>query len=227
MILALIPARKNSKSVSNKNMKFLAGKPLIHYAITQAKKSKKIDKIVVSSDDKKILEFSKKEHVEIINRPKHLGLDSTSTEKVVIHAINTLEKKGECVDTVIILQPTSPLRNHKDIDGAIRKFQKNKCELLASVKISDVSPYWMYNMKKNVLTSIIKKGDEISRRQNLPKSYLLNGAIFVFKRDTVMEKRKIFGGKTIGYVMPEKRSIDIDSLKDFELAEILMKNGND
>ena len=85
----------------------------------------------------------------------------------------------------------------------------------------------MYNMKKNVLTSIIKKGDEISRRQNLPKSYLLNGAIFVFKRDTVMEKRKIFGGKTIGYVMPEKRSIDIDSLKDFELAEILMKNGND
>ena len=151
MILALIPARKNSKSVSNKNMKFLAGKPLIHYAITQAKKSKKIDKIVVSSDDKKILEFSKKEHVEIINRPKHLGLDSTSTEKVVIHAINTLEKKGECVDTVIILQPTSPLRNHKDIDGAIRKFQKNKCELLASVKISDVSPYWMYNKNGNVI----------------------------------------------------------------------------
>jgi len=224
MILALIPARKNSKSIPNKNMKNLAGKPLIHYAISQAKRAKNVDKILVSSDDEKILEFSKKNRIDYIKRPKYLGKDTTSMEQVVIHAIKNLEKKGEHVDTIIILQPTSPLRNHKDIDNAIKKFQKNKCDLLVSVKMLNYSPHWMFSMEKNILKPFIKNGVQVSRRQDLPDSYILNGAIFVFRRDTIMKKGKIFGGKTIGFVMPNKRSIDIDSLEDFTLAEKLIKN---
>jgi len=224
MILALIPARKNSKSIPNKNMKILSGKPLIYHTITQAKKSKKIDKIVVSSDDKKILEFSENNSVDIIHRPKHLGSHTTSTEQVVIHAVKNLEKKGEPVDTIIILQPTSPLRNHNDIDNAIKKFQKNKCDLLVSVKKINYSPHWMFYIEKNILKPFIKNGVNISRRQDLPESYILNGAIFVFKRDTIMKKGKIFGGKTIGHIMPNERSIDIDSFEDLKIAERLIKN---
>ena len=143
-ILAIIPARGGSKGIPRKNIKLLAGKPLIAYSIEAAIKSEFVNRVIVSTDDDEIEQISIKYGAEVIIRPKKLAEDDSPTIDGIIHALNILEKTGYLPDIVVLLQPTSPLRTQDDVDNAIIYYLKNKdkYDSLISICEFDHSPYW-------------------------------------------------------------------------------------
>ena len=225
-ILAFIPARGGSKGLPRKNIKPLLGKPLIAWTVEQAKNSKYIDKVVVSTDDEEIAEISKKYGAEVpFLRPKELARDDSPTIDAIIHAINWFEERGEFFDILILLQPTSPLRTTEDIDNAIELFLNNKDALsLISVKENEHPPFWSLEIENKFLKPLFGEEYFKKRRQELPKSYMPNGAIFISYVDILKKYKTFYTPKTIAYIMPPERSIDIDNEFDFLLAEFILKN---
>lgn len=223
-ILAIIPARGGSKGLPGKNIKILVGKPLIAWTIEQAKKSKYIDKLIVNTDSKKIVEVAEKYGADVpFLRPKKLAQDDSSIYDVVFHTLNWFEKKDIQFDIIILLQTTSPLRNTGDIDNALRLFLEKCPESLIS--ISENSPYWSFKIdKKDYLRPVFNWNYFKKRRQDLPKSYVPNGAIFIFTPKTLLKNKRLYYKETLPYVMPIERSIDIDNEVDFKLVEIIIKN---
>lgn len=221
-ILAIIPARGGSKGVPRKNIKMLAGKPLIAWTIEEAKKSKYIDMCIVSTEDQKIKSVAEKWGGNVpFMRPIELAQDDTPGIEPVLHAIKMLSG----YDFVVLLQATSPLRTVEDIDGAIAYCLDKSYESCVSVTEVEHSPYWMYQMdKQKHLQPILKIEKEKSyQRQKLPKVYQLNGAVYVASVDCVQRERSFIGAETLGYVMPQERSYDIDTMMDFQVAEVLMQ----
>lgn len=226
-ILALIPARGNSKSIKMKNMQLINNKPLIYYTILSALKSKKINKVVVSSENKKILSYSKKK-VNVIQRPKNLSKDSTSTFDVLKHAINFLKKNNNYYpDLIVILQPTSPFRDEKDIDNSINKFIKNKkADCLISVQQvpHNFEPYSQMIIKKNgYMKNLIKQNFLKTRKQEKKVTFSRNGAaIYILKKKNF--NKFIIGGNILPYFMPMIKSLDIDTKEDLMLSRLIFKN---
>lgn len=224
-ILAVIPARGGSKTIPRKNVIPFAGKPLIYYTIRSALESKRIDRVIVSTDDEEIAKISKKYGAEVIKRPKTLATDSAPMVPVIQHAVKKLEKEGYNPDVITILQPTSPLRDSGDIDRALKMFTKSKSESMAGVCEAEKSPYWMYKIGKNgSLEALIKTRKKYTRRQDLPKVYRLNGAFYAVKREILMNKNTIYTRTTKPFFMSQLKSIDIDTKMDLKIAEIFLKN---
>ena len=225
-ILGIIPARGGSKGIPSKNIKKLHGKPLIFYTIREAKKSKFLSRIVVSTNDEKAANISKRYGVYVIKRPKKLSIDTTPSEAVIKHTINYLKKKeGFHVDIVVILQPTSPLRKVNDIDNSIKKFLNSNCSSVVTVCQTPHTPYWMYKIGRNdKLEKLIKSKKVIKRRQDSPPVYQLNGAVYVTHAKKIMKDENIFSGDVRAYIMPYERSIDIDNVVDLKLADFLLKS---
>ena len=220
-ILAIIPARGGSKGVPRKNIKMLAGKPLIAWAIEEAKKSKLIDMCIVSTEDQEIKSVAEKWGGNVpFMRPMELAQDDTPGIEPVLHALKMMPG----YDYIVLLQATSPLRTVEDIDGAIAYCLDKSYESCVSVTEVEHSPYWMYQMdKQKHLQPILKIEKEKSyQRQKLPKVYQLNGAVYVVSVEFVQREREFIGEETVGYVMPQERSYDIDTMMDFEVAEVLM-----
>lgn len=223
-ILALIPARGGSKTVPRKNIKLLNGKPLIYYTIREAKKSKYLSHIIVSTEDKEIAKIAREYGAEVIPRPLELAKDDTPSLPVYQQVIRHLEEAENFhPGIIVILQPTSPLRLVQDIDRAIEKFLQTNCDSVVSVCEAECPPYWMYTLEKDKLKSVIEGGDKIIRRQDAPKVYRLNGAVYVTHRDIIMKDNRVLGSDTRAYIMPLERSVDIDTELDFKFAELLMK----
>lgn len=222
-IMAIIPARGGSKSIPRKNIKPLLGKPLISYSIEHAKKSKYINRIVVSTEDRKIAEISKEHGVGVIKRPEELARDESPTIDAVFHTLEVLKAEKYNPDIVILLQPTSPLRNAEDIDSAIELFLDADCESVVSVCEVEHSPYWCFKIEKGYLKSLF--GDEYLRirRQDLEKVYVPNGAMYISTPENLRKYKGFYCLRTIPYIMPPERSIDIDNEVDFMLAELLTK----
>lgn len=228
-IVAIIPARGGSKRVPNKNIKKLLSKPLIAYTIESALKSKKVDRVIVSTDDKEISEISKKYGAEVpFIRPLYLATDTAHTPPVIKHAVEFLEKnEGYKVDVLVTLQATSPLRTAKQIDEAIDKFLKENVDSLVSIKEADFPPFWLFKIEKNKLVPFIqKKGINyfLKESQELPKVYQPNGAIYITKKSLLLKKCELMGGKISGYLMDHKSSLDVDNLLDLKFIELVMKN---
>lgn len=221
--LAVIPARGGSKGIPRKNIKLIAGKPLIAWTIEAAKQSKYISRIILSSEDEEIIQVAQKYDCEVpFIRPKSLAQDDTPGVLPVLHAIE------QCpgYDYVILLQPTSPLRTAEDIDFAIEKMLKEKVLSCVSVKESTESPYWTYTIddEKGKLNNFINVSNlNISRRQLLPKTYVLNGAIYINSTKHLLSNKSLITTDTIGYVMDDLHSQDIDTYLDFEICELLLK----
>jgi CMP-N,N'-diacetyllegionaminic acid synthase len=230
-ILAVIPARGGSKGIPKKNIKKLAGKPLICWTIESALKSKMIDKLIVSTDDKNIARISKKACAEIpFMRPDELSGDKTPTLPVLIHAYKHFkEELKDHYDYIILLEPTSPGRQTFHIDEALKKLINSKADSLVSV--SEVPGHynfhWQYNVSKNDFLSLIdgsKLKDVIKRRQDLPKTYYRNGAIYAFKTKLLLESNpNFYGEKSLAYIMDKKYSVDIDSPEDWRDSEKQIK----
>lgn len=224
--MGIIPARKSSKGIHNKNIKPLLSKPLIVYTIEAALKSKVFDRIVVSTDSFKIKKVSQKYGAEVpFLRPKNLAGDNTPMISVLRHALKFLEQKERFYpDVVVLLQPTSPLRKPIHIKKALEKFLKSKADSVVTICEAEFSPYWMKRLLKDrVIPFIENKKRVYTRRQDLPKVYRLNGAIYIAKRNIIMEENSILGEDTRAIIMNQEDSIDIDTEIDFKLAELILK----
>ena len=225
-IAALIPARAGSKGLPGKNIKPLAGKPLIHWTLDAALASSQISETIVSTDDNGIAELARQAGVMApFLRPAALSTDTASTVDVVLHALDYLHD----YDYLVLLQPTSPLRTTDDIDSAIRLMVSKSVTSCVSLCTASKHPNWMYNIDdRDMLVSVTNSEPNSqetgNRRQDQMPVYVLNGAIYVTEIAGFKNHRTFIRHDTVGYVMPVERSVDIDTSLDFQIAELLIKN---
>ncbi|MCM8790614.1 MAG: acylneuraminate cytidylyltransferase family protein [Candidatus Omnitrophica bacterium] len=223
-ILAIIPARGGSKGLPRKNVKDLAGKPLIAWTIREALKCGCIDRVIVTTDDKEIANISARYGAEIpFLRPKRLSLDRTETIDVILHAINWLRDEGCDYDVVVVLQPTSPLRVAGDITSALKMLFDRKAAGIVSVCKAEHNPLWANSIPVDLsMKDFLPKAVINKNRHKLPEFYRLNGAIYVALTEFLRSNRSFFGPGVYAYIMPKDRSVDIDDAIDFKLAELLI-----
>lgn len=224
-VIAIIPARGGSKRLPFKNILPLSGKPLIAWTIEAAQQSKYIDQVIVNTDDDSIIEVAKKYNAEVpYKRPTELGGDNTTTNDVLIHAVNKLDMDLAKV-IVVVLQPTSPLRKSENIDQALELIEENMAEGVVSLCECSHSPIWSNTLPENKsLGLFIQDKYKGVRSQDLPKYYRLNGAIYIYTAESLVSNGGIFySDKVFAYTMTEKESVDIDTQDDFDYAELLLQ----
>ncbi len=220
-ILAVIPARGGSKGVSGKNIKMLGDKPLIGWTIEASKKSKYIDRLILSSEDDEIISVARQCGCEVpFVRPSDLAADDAPGIAPVLHAVEAI---GEGYDYLVLLQPTSPFRQTEDIDGAIRRCIENKADSCVSVTESEKHPAWMFRLADTGYLIPFLENDELAtHRQQLEPVYALNGAVYVVSIPALLKQGKlVFPDSTVAYPMPPERSMDIDTRFDFKLCELI------
>ncbi len=232
-IIAIITARGGSKGVPRKNIRPLAGKPLIGYMIDAAGKSSWITKLVVSSDDDEILQISKElggDRVHIVKRPEELAQDKSPSLPTIEHAVELIEaQEGKRFDHVVMLQPTTPFISTEDIDGALEKLVTTGADSVMSVY--EVNEHHPAKAKKiteddRLVQYVDGYSETENTRQKLHPVYKRNGAVYASTRDTVMEKKKLYGADDIvtrPYIVPAERSVDINTMLDFHVAEALLE----
>ncbi|QSZ40739.1 acylneuraminate cytidylyltransferase family protein [Sulfurimonas aquatica] len=221
-ILAIIPARGGSKRLPNKNILPLQGKPLIEWSLEEAQKSKYIDTTIVSSDSKSILDVVSKFAPNMaFKRPSELAQDETRSIDVVINALEFYKE----YEYVILLQPTSPLRDVKDIDGAIEHFFKNKATSVIGVCEVEHSPLWSNTLDETLsMDEFLDDKYNNSRSQDLPLYYRINGAFYMSNTESIKENETFFVKQNIyAYIMSQEHSADIDTKLDFIVADALLR----
>jgi N-acylneuraminate cytidylyltransferase/CMP-N,N'-diacetyllegionaminic acid synthase len=225
-MLAIIPARGNSKGLKNKNILNLNGKPLISYSITEALKSKLISRVMVVTDSIKIAEISKKFGAEVpFIRPQHLAKDNSMIIDTYIYTLEFLKNKKQVYKEFVSLLPTSPLRTSYDIDESIKLFKKKKAKTLISITNLDKPVEWnLFLSKKSRIKKYLENNSAILNRQNYKPLFVPNGSIYIFNYSFLKKTREYYNNRTYGYFMPKSKSVDIDKDIDFKLAEILIKN---
>jgi CMP-N,N'-diacetyllegionaminic acid synthase len=220
-VLAIIPARGGSKGLPGKNLRTLGIKPLIAWTIESALANKLIDKTIVSTDCLKIAAVSKTFGAEVpFIRPDWLSTDQAETADVVLHALNSI---CEQFDVIVVLQPTSPFRNSVHIEAALKTYENSKAHSLVSICETQKSPYWMFSLEDDgALEPILQGKNQFSRRQELPKTYCLNGAIYVVDVELFLKSKDFIFEDSKSYLMDFESSVDIDSLMDFKLAQFFL-----
>ena len=226
-VLCTICARGGSKGVKNKNIKKINGKPLIAYTIEQAKESKLFEHIVISTDSDDIANIAKEYGAEVFfKRNAEMASDTAGKLDVIKDAFVKSEEHYDCkFDYLIDLDATAPLRVVKDIVDSFQQFLDNDNDNLITAMPSRRSPYFnLIEQNKSGKVYLSKSLDSsIVRRQDAPKSYDMNASIYIWKRDVILNEKSLFLEKTGLYIMPEVRSIDIDSELDYKFVEYLLK----
>ena len=223
-VIAIIPARSGSKSIRNKNIKLLNGKPLIAWSILTCLKSKFINKIIISTDSKKYAQIAKKFGAhEIIIRPKNISNDRSTDYEFIAHAIKEL--KHVDYDIITHIRPTTPKRDIYDIDKAIKLFIKSKYNSLRSVHEMSETAYKSFEIYKEELRPIanlkLSLEDLNKPRQDFKTTYVANGVIDIYRKDFVLKNKKLFGNKVMAYIT--KNTQEVDSLEQFKYIEYLFK----
>ena len=222
--LAVVTARKGSKTIKNKNIKKIGKKSLVEYTFEELNKTSIKNKYVLT-DSTDIKNIAKKYNINTdYVRPKNLSKDKTSSIDTISHFSDWYLKKSD-YDALIMLQPTSPLRVKDDILNSVKSFKKKKYHSLFSVSKSLEHPYETIDLKnKNEIYYVFKKSSKFYRRQDYKiNSYFINGAIYIVKKDLI-KKKQMYSKKNHGfYIMPKIRSFDLDDIEDFEIAKKLLK----
>lgn len=232
-ILALILARGGSQRVPRKNIKLLGGKPLIQYTLDTAKKSKYINRIIVSTDDEEIAKVAKKYGAEVpFMRPKEISQSDSTELQAFEHALKWLkENEGYEPDLIVKLFPTSPFRRVESIDKCVELMIANPdADSVRSVRKCTEHPYKMWKIEGNRLQPLISweqkpKDAHTLSYQVLPPVYVNNASIDVTKPSTILNKKSITGTEIVPYVMGEIESHDINDPLDFHLAELILQKG--
>lgn len=222
-IIQIIPARGGSKGLPRKNIRLLAGKPLIVYSIEAALNSKYTGRIIVSTEDEEIAELSRHHGAEIIERPAELAKDEIPTIDVVLHVLEELRSESYEPDIIVLLQPTSPLRSAQDIENALELYLDSDTECMVSVCEGEHSPYQSLTIEQGYLTPIFEEKYFTARRQDLPLIYRPNGAIYITTPGALYNDKTFYGPNILPYIMPPERSIDIDCEMDLIYAELLIR----
>jgi N-acylneuraminate cytidylyltransferase len=222
--LAVIPARGGSKGISKKNIISVYGKPLIAWTIESAL-SAGIDRVFVSSDSEEILDVAKKYGAETIVRPLELSGDKISADIALWHTLEQLKKTEKFIpDMAMLLQPTSPLRGSEEVKNALKLLAKNKTAT-ALISVCEADNKYLKSFlldKKNHMHGVHNDKFPFTSRQLLPKLYMPNGAIYIIK-EKAFKKKSLFTDKTIPYIMPKERSVDIDAVEDIAVVEKYLK----
>ncbi len=222
-IISIIPARGGSKKIPKKNIKLLAGKPLIKYSIEVSLKSKYINRTIVSTDDSEIAGIAKKLGAEVIMRPKELATDSCATEPALQHVVDYLkEKEGYNVDVIVLLQPTCPLRAVKDVDNAIELLIKKNADSVVSV-FEDYYYSWFGEIEKDGSFNPQYNYKERPLRQKIKPKHHEVGSIYVMTADLLRKEKNRMGGKIFPYLLDKKKALDINDEFDFWLIEEMIK----
>ncbi|MBA6353600.1 cytidylyltransferase domain-containing protein [Colwellia sp. BRX9-1] len=228
-ILAIIPARAGSKRLPKKNSRILIDKPLIQWTIEAALSCNLIDNVMVSTDDPIIAALSKKLGVNIpFLRPDELSQDNSTTFDVIKHTIEHYKKIGEVYDYILLLQPTSPLRNLNHILESIKLLGQKNADAIVSVCKTEHSPLWANTLNDDGnMDFFINEEIRNKRSQELPDYYRLNGAIYLVRVKCLIEENSMFLSKNIyAYRMSSIDSVDIDTEIDFKFAELIIKEKN-
>jgi CMP-N-acetylneuraminic acid synthetase len=228
-ILALIPARGGSKGIPHKNITPLAGKPLIQYSIHAGLKSKYIDCVLVSTDDEEIARVARECGAKVpFLRPPELANDTAKTIDAVLHAVQTLRNSGETFDSLVLLQPTSPLRTAEDIDGAVEKFYASGRKAVVSVSEVGDHPILIRTVEETPegqrLRPLLSTGSTV-RRQDMPPFYRVNGSIYINPIEEI-DQDTSFNDNPVPFIMPKAHAIDIDEPLDLKIAEWVRQTRN-
>jgi CMP-N,N'-diacetyllegionaminic acid synthase len=217
---ALIPARGGSKGIPRKNIKLIAGKPLIVWTIEAALRSSLLDAVVVSTDDPEIADVARRAGAKVpFMRPSELAQDQTPGLDPVMHALDQLPQ----YDSVLLLQPTSPLRTTEDIDACLRLAMQQHASSLVSVSEPDTHPHWTYRLTDGQTLERMIDAAPVARRQDLPAVVALNGAMYFADANWLRRNGSFIGAETLAYVMARDRSVDLDTPLDWKFAELLLK----
>jgi CMP-N,N'-diacetyllegionaminic acid synthase len=224
-ILYLIPARKGSKGLPGKNTKILGNRPLVEYSIKSALENIKVeDELCISTNDLEVVDIAKSNRVSVpFIRPEELSSDTTSTYEVILHALNFYERLGIYFDTVLLLQPTSPFRNQSDFNSLINEYD-NDTDMVVSVKLAKENPYFTLFEEDEAGLLKKSKNGRFVRRQDCPVIYAFNGSMYLINTNSIKHSTLDGFKKIKKIVMPEERSVDIDTLADWALAEFYLKN---
>jgi CMP-N-acetylneuraminic acid synthetase len=228
-VLGLIPARGGSKGVPRKNIRLLAGKPLLAYTVEAALAARRLTRLILSTDDDEIASVGRQLGVEVpFRRPVELALDATPALPVVQHALQFLEAAengGDRFDALCLLQPTNPLRRPEDIDGCIELFEREAADTVVTVLPvpDEYNPHWVYFQDADgCLRLSTGEATPIPRRQSLPPAFHREGSVYVMRRNVVMNENSLYGPRLLGYPMDARRSVNIDTLEDWARAEELL-----
>ncbi|SFN30045.1 CMP-N,N'-diacetyllegionaminic acid synthase [Formivibrio citricus] len=226
-VLGLVTARGGSKGLPGKNIRDLCGKPLIAWTIDAALAAKCLDAVVVSTDDTAIAEAASNHGAEVpFLRPAELAGDSASSIDVVIHALDFLAAEGRHFDLVVLLEPTSPLREVSDIVAGLSLMQEHRASAVVSVCRAECThPAFMYRQKTDGrLEPFLKRQPTGLRRQDIEPLYFLEGTLYASRVDVLRARRSFYHDDTVAYEVPKWKSIEIDDIDDFTMVEALIKH---
>jgi len=226
--LAIIPARGGSKGLPGKNIKELCGKPLIAWSIEAGLKSKYIDELVVSTDYQDIADIAKEYGANVpFLRPDYLASDTATSFDAVKHTIDFYKNElGKEFDYIVLLEPTSPLREIEDIDLAIEKLLSSSAESIVGIsKTEDQNPAFLINKDQdNYLSGYENKDMKVLRRQDISDVYFFEGTIYISQTNILLNEETFYHKNTIGYEVPKYKSLEIDDIDDFIMVEAIMKH---
>lgn len=231
-VMSLTLARSGSKGIPGKNIKKLVDKPLLGYSLEAANNSNYIDRIIVSTDSEKIAEVARDFRAEIpFIRPGELATDEAKSVDTIIHALNWLIENEDYRPDYVILNPaTAPLKTTKDIDKALESLIGNNKKSLISLIKEDKHPYWMMEIYDNQIKpyddTYLNNKVKFERRQDLPDIYSISGAIYIFTPELIIEQKDSYPiwDNTYPYIMPKERSVNIDDMLDWKLAEMILND---
>ena len=226
--LGIIPARGGSKGLPGKNIKELCGKPLIAWSIESGLKSKYLDEVIVTTDSKDIANIAKQYGASVpFLRPDVLASDTATSFDAIKHTIefykNEFDKE---FDYIVLLEPTSPLREARDIDIAIEQlFNSNADSIVGICKTEDQNPaFLVFKNEKDFISGYENHDMKVLRRQDIKDVYFFEGTIYISKTDVLLNKKNFYHENTIGYVVPKYKSLEIDDIDDFIMVEAIMKH---
>ncbi len=223
-ILGIIPARGGSKGIKNKNIRQFCGRPLISYVIDCAKKSKYIQKTIVSTESEEIVKVARRYGAEVpFLRPPQFAQDKSRVSDAIIHLLSKLKTDFDYIpDIIVLLQTTSPLRTPQDIDGAIKLLIDKKADSVVSVCATEQLVFTKdsENRLKNLITK--KEFLRSNNRQELPRTFKLDGSmVYAIKTKIFLKYKSFLAGKLVGYEIPRWRSVDLDEPEDFVVGELI------
>lgn len=200
----------------------LGGRPLLAWSVAQALRLRRrgiLDRVVVSTENREIAAAARRAGAEVLDRPEKLATDRATGLEVLRHAVRALAWEG----TVVLLQPTSPLRADADVEGTIRLFARTRPDAVVTVSAAHPPPEWMFRMGKGGGLEPVLRRPSGAGRQGLKPAFALNGAVYVVSARGLLSPKGILGGKVLGYPMPAERSVDIDTPLDLALASLLVR----